>query len=111
MQSYPIDSIMQHPIIGVYPININNIHEANDGGSCKFSKEFIKTHYLDGNGNNSGYYVPGGYFLSFSAFHGGHQLWLDNFELKKGMAYTLSCWLRINSNKNPWNNGVGKISS
>lgn len=74
---------------------------------ANFQRNLLKHTILNGNGNNSGYYVPGGYFLSFSAFHGGHQLWLDNFELKKGMAYTLSCWLRINSNKNPITKAMG----
>jgi hypothetical protein len=71
----------------------------------------VKSFYLDGNGKNSGYYVPGGYFLSFKSLNGGHHIWLDNFEFKKGLVYTLSCSLRTNSNKNPWQKGQGKISS
>ena len=111
MEKHSMDDIMQRPVIGVHPINICNIHEAKDGGSCKFESKFIKTFYLDGNGNDSGYYVPGGNFLSFQMFAGGHQLWLDNFEFKNGMVYTLSYWLRTNINKNSWNSGKGKISS
>jgi hypothetical protein len=106
-----MDNVLQRPVVGVYPISIHNIHEAIDGGGCKFTKEFIKTYYLDGNGKDLGYYVPGGYFLSFQSFNGAHQLWLANIEFKKGMIYTLSYWLRTNNNKNPWNSGNGKITS
>ena len=100
------DIVLQRPVIGVHPINIHNLHEANDGGACKFQKTFVKTFY-----GEVGYYVPGGYFLSFKSFNGGHQIWNDNFEFKKGLVYTISFWLRTNTNKNPWNQGQGKVSS
>lgn len=59
------DSYLQRPVIGVHPIDIHSIHEAKDGGDCKYSTKFVKSYYRDGNGNDSGYYVPGGYYLSF----------------------------------------------
>ncbi len=54
-------------IVGVYPISIHNLHEAIDGGACKFEKKFIKSGY-----GAHGYYVPGGPFLSFESYVGSH---------------------------------------
>ena len=66
----------------------------------------IKKNYGD-----HGYYNPGGKFWSFKSFHGCHQIFLANFELKKGLTYTLSAYVKSNLNKNPWNEGKGKINS
>lgn len=103
--------MLQRPVIGSYPFDIHHIHEAKDGGACDYETKFVKTSYLNGDGKDAGYYVPGGHYLSFKSFNGGHQLWLGNFEFKKGLIYTISFWLRTNSNKNTWNRGEGSIAS
>lgn len=36
MKISAIDIVQQRPVIGVYPINIHNTHEAYDGGACVF---------------------------------------------------------------------------
>ena len=38
-------------------------------------------------------------------------MFLENFELKKGLTYTMSCYLKSNLNKNPFKGGAGNISS
>ena len=63
----------------MHAIDIHTIHEPNDGGACTYEKKFIKTGYLDGNGKESGYYFPGGHYISFVSVNGSHRMWLDNF--------------------------------
>ena len=74
------DIVLQRPVIGVHPINIHNLHEAIDGGACKFQKTFVKTFY-----GEVGYYVAGVIF-----FHLNH--------LMEGIRYGLI----ILSSKKDW---------